>query len=90
MEIFNLVLAAFAVGTTTAMDFVGAVEFRSVQCDQHVPVQAPHGVQAAALVQLRHEIGEHRMEQGWFDRVEFGPDLAVAGDFSHPEQCLTV
>lgn len=72
------------------MDFVGAVEFRSVQCDQYVPVQAAHRIQAAALVQFGHEIGEHRMKHGWFDRVEFGSDLTVTGDFAHAEQCLAV
>ena len=72
------------------MDFVGAVEFRSVQGDQHAPVQAPHGVQAAALVQFRHEIDEHRVKHGWFDGIEFGSDLAVTGNFTHAEQCLAV
>jgi hypothetical protein len=90
VEILNLVLAAFAVGTVGAMDFVGAVEFRSIQSDQDVPVQAPHGVQAAALIQFRHEIGEHGVQHGWFDRVEPGPDLAVTGNFAHAEQCLAV
>ena len=37
-----------------------------------------------------HDIGEHRVEQGRFDRVEHGADLAVAGDLAHAEQCLAV
>jgi hypothetical protein len=87
---FGQALAAFAMGAVRAMDFVRAMEFRSIQCDQYVPVQAAHGVQAAALVQFGHEIGEHGMEHGWFDRIELRAYLAVARDFAHAEQRLTV
>ena len=90
VEIFGLVLAALAVGTVQAMDLVRAVEFRSVQRNQHVSVQPTHSIQATALVQFGHDIGEHRAKQGRFDRVEFGTDLAVAGDFAHAKQCLAV
>ena len=72
------------------MDFVRAVEFGAVQRDQYVPARAAHGVQTAALVQFGHEIGEHGMEHFRFDRIELRADLTVAGNFAHPEQCLTV
>src|ERR1700677_4225372 len=39
VEILGLVLAAFAVGTLRATDFVRAMEFRSVQRDQHPPIR---------------------------------------------------
>lgn len=66
------------------------MEFRSVQRDQHMPIEAAHGVQAAALVQFGHDIGEHGMKHDGFDRIEFGADLTVTGDFTRFEQGLTV
>jgi hypothetical protein len=90
VEILGLVLAALAVRTVRAMDFVRAMEFRSVQRDQHMPVQPAHGIQAATLVQFGHDIGEHGMEHDGFHRIEFGTDLTVTGDFTHAEQGLTV
>ena len=68
------------------MSFLGHCVFRTgrrpTQRDQYASVQAPHGVQAAALVQFGHEIGEHGVEHGWFGRVEYGPDLAAVLDFA--------
>jgi hypothetical protein len=55
-----------------------------------VCVQATSSIQATALIQFGHDIGEHRVKQGRFDRLEFGTDLAVAGDLAHAKQCLTV
>ena len=66
---------------------VGAMVLGAVPCDQHLAVEDPHGIQPAALVQLGHDIGEHRVEQGRFDRIEHGADLAVAGDLA---ACRTV
>jgi len=37
------------------------MELRSVQRDQHTPVQATQGIQAAALVQFGHDI----VNMGW-------------------------
>jgi hypothetical protein len=90
VEILDLVLAAFTMGTVRTMDLVGAVEFRSIQRDQRMPIQAAHGVQAAARSKLGHDIGEHGMEHGWFDGVELGANLAVAGDFADTKHCLAV
>jgi hypothetical protein len=83
-------LAAFAMGTVRATDLVRAMEFGAVERDQYMPVQAAHGVQAAALDQFGHEIGEHGMEHRWLDRIELGAYLAVAGDFARAEQGLAV
>ena len=46
------------------MDPVRAVEFGSIQCDRHAPVEATHGIQAAALARFGRGIGEHGREQG--------------------------
>ena len=62
----------------------------AVPCDQHVAIEDPHGIQPAALLQLGHDIGEQRVEQGRVDRVEHGADLAVAGDLAHAEQRLAI
>jgi hypothetical protein len=64
--------------------------FGAVPRDQHIAAKDPHGVQAAALLQLGHDVGEHRVEHRRVDRVEHGADLAVAGNLSHAEQCLAV
>jgi hypothetical protein len=90
VEILGPVLAALAMGTVRTTDRVGAMVFGAVPCDQHVAIEDPHSIQAATMVQLGHDIGEHRVEQGRFDRVEHGADLAVAGDLAHAEQCLTI
>ena len=90
VEILGLVLAALAVGAVWTADRVGAMVLGAVPSDQHVAVEDPHGIQAAALLQLGHDIGEHRVEQGRFDRVEHGADLAVTGDLVHAEQGLAV
>ena len=90
VEILGLALAALAVGAVGTM--ILSEQWNSVpsQRDQHVPIEAPHGIQPAALVQFGHDIGEQRVEQGRFDRVELGADLAVAGDLAHAEQCLAI
>jgi hypothetical protein len=62
----------------------------SVQRDQQIPVDAAHGVQAVALVQFGHQIGEHGMEHGRLDWIEFRADLTVAWDLAYAEQRLTV
>src|SRR5271170_5772112 len=90
VEILGLVLAAFAMGTVRKMDLVRAVEFDSVQRDQHMPIQTSHGLKTAALVQFGQEIAEHGMEPLRFDRIELRAYLAVPGDFAYPEQGLTV
>jgi len=90
VEILDLVLAAFAVGTVHAMDLVRAMEFGAVQRDQYVPIQVTHGVKAATLVQFSDNVSKHRMEPVRLDRVELGSYLAIAGNFAHPEQRLAV
>ena len=90
VEILDLVLAALAMGAVRTVDLVGAMEFGAVQRDQHMSIEAAHGIQTAALLKFGHDIGEHRVKHGRFDRVEFRADLAVAGDFAHAEQCLAV
>jgi hypothetical protein len=67
-----------------------AVEFRAIQRDQYTPVQTPHGIQAAALIQFGREIGEHGMELAGFDRIELRANLAVAGNLTHAKQRLAV
>ena len=90
VEILGLVLAALAVGAVWTADRVGAVVLGAVPSDQHVAVEDPHRLQAGTLVQLGHDIGEHRVEQGRFDRIEHDADLAVTRDLAHAEQGLTV
>ncbi len=46
--------------------------------------------QIVALHQFGDDVGEHRVKQGRIDGIELGADLAVAGDFRHPEQRLAV
>jgi hypothetical protein len=90
VEILDLVLAALAMGAVRTADRVGAMVLGAVPCDQHVAIEDPHGIQAATVVQLGDDIGEHWVEQGRFDRVEHGADLAVAGDLAHAKQCLAI
>lgn len=47
VEILGLVLAALAVRAVRAVNLPGAMILGAVQCDQHVPAQAAHRVQAA-------------------------------------------
>jgi hypothetical protein len=90
VEILDLVLAAFAMGTVRTTDLVRAVVLGAVPCDQHLAIEDPHGIQPATLLQLGHDIGKHRVEQGWFDRVEHGANLAFPGDLADAEQRLAI
>jgi hypothetical protein len=42
------------------------------------------------LFKFGDDVGEHRVDHCRFDRMEFGPDLAVAGDLAHAEQGFAV
>jgi putative transposase len=66
------------------------MEFGAVERDQNASIGAAHGVQAAALFKFGHDVGEHRVEHRRFDHIEFGPDLAVAGDLANAEQGFAV
>lgn len=90
MEILGFVLAALAMRTVLAMDLVGAMEFRAIQRDQDAPAEAAHGIQATALRQFGHDIGEHRVKRGGFGGVELGANLAVAGNLPYTERYLAV
>jgi hypothetical protein len=48
----------------------------------------PEILRVAALVQLGHNIGEHRMEPSRFHGIDLGADLDVAGDLAHIKQRL--
>jgi len=90
LEIIRFGLAALAVGAVRTTDRVGAMVLGAVPCDQQMSIEGPHGIQAATLVQLSHDIGEQRVDQGRVDRVEHGTDLPVAGNLAHAKQRLAV
>jgi hypothetical protein len=90
LEILNPALAALAMVTLCAMNLVRAVKFSAVERDHKPSIKDAHAVQAAALRQFGEDVGKHRMKHGRFGRVELGPDLTVAGDLTHAEQCFAV
>ena len=72
------------------MDLVRTVEFGAIQRDQDLTIKAAHGIEAAALLKLGQDIGEHRVKHGRFDSIELGADLTVAWDLAHAKQCFAV
>ena len=90
MEVLGAAVGALAGRAVVAAQLARAEELGAVQGDQRAAVEAAHGREAAARVEVLDERVERVVEVRRRHAVEQLPDVVVAGDAGQPEQGVRV